>query len=233
MHNKYMGQRETSYFKNIIILIIFILIAVFGYQWFFTDDDTQEVQPSINVVQEVVDEAEPKIGQTDVIPEVEEIKEEVSTEIVQTEDPVEELPKVAEDTSEWYELNNERHGFFVLYPKNWVWNEYKRGQFGFGHYEIKEDFQWGITIHENGSKTIDEAIAMYGTQFTDRAEKRTQVTFGDITATKAVITTPTYPEWQLVAIVFADDKDRVFVIENGAVNDIAFDAFYQSFYFTR
>jgi hypothetical protein len=89
-----------------------------------------------------------------------------------------------------------------------------------------------VDILDNEIGLIDMEVDNIGKQFDDRKEKLEWIFFGDISATKATVTTPSHPDWIWTGI-FIETGNHLVKISNGAILERAeaFKDFYESFEF--
>lgn len=152
-------------------------------------------------------------------------------------------PTILEETSpiaDWQEYKNDKYGFSIKYPQNWVVREYDSKSMkgvnmhgiGFGTVEsIPGGMIWGVSVYDivgDTNEQIKDVIKEIGSQFSDRQEKRESITMKGRPATKVTVTTGQYKDWFSETVVF-EGKNKIFSIGNGAVKNNRFEDFYQSF----
>jgi type II secretory pathway pseudopilin PulG len=138
-------------------------------------------------------------------------------------------------TQEWVNYTSTNYNLSFFYPKGWSINdsvansEQPRGYVGIGLTPptMSGDIQWGIQVYKSSETTIDKLINAMGDQFTDRQVQKEKINIAGVSATKAIVTTATIPEWYYESIIISKDS-KIYQISNGAVKDEKFSTFYNS-----
>lgn len=138
-------------------------------------------------------------------------------------------------TQEWVNYTSANYNLSFFYPKGWSINdsvansEQPRGYVGIGLTPptMSGDIQWGIQVYKSSETTIDKLINAMGDQFTDRQVQKEKINIAGVSATKAIVTTATIPDWYYESIIISKDS-KIYQISNGAVKDDKFSTFYNS-----
>jgi hypothetical protein len=157
--------------------------------------------------------------------------------------PTPNLPKPSltptpDPTIDWNTYSNSLYS--IKYPKsdnvtNEAWEHVEsESDVSFGPPVSKSGgYYWGIFSYEN--KEIEELIAESGEQFSDRKEKRKNITINGRTALLVTVTTQETEDWVSKNVYLEDNRKtasssgKIYVISNGATDIPYFEAFYNSF----
>ncbi len=85
-----------------------------------------------------------------------------------------------------------------------------------------------VSAYDKQSISVEQYIKDMGKQFSDRQEKRENLTLNGVPAVKVTVTTPSHPSWIYEAVI-VEQQDRFYVMSNGAVKRDSFTDFYKSF----
>ena len=149
----------------------------------------------------------------------------------------------AVDYSAWQSYTNQRALYEVSYPNGWRVVSQDTGE-GYGPEEVGEDILWSINVYEKSKYTLEQIVAEFGKQFSDRKQTQQKVVINDLPAVKYVTTTPSMPAWILETILI-ENNSVYLVISNGAITNeglqkmngvpegTTFEKFYTSFHFVN
>jgi hypothetical protein len=141
-------------------------------------------------------------------------------------------PPPGADVSSWQTYGDHERGFQFRYPEGWRLEVFDHGV-GVGPEEMGEDVQWGVWFLDSSDTTIERVIGDIGRQFgSDRAEVRECIALDGKAVIKVLVTTSQIEGWHSESIVF-EHQGTIFEIDNGAVQDERFEAFYASFRLER
>lgn len=149
------------------------------------------------------------------------------------------------DISNWQTYKNEEYGFEIKYPSDWIFQESREGNkvwekdvvkpvrsVSFGTLGSKQGgYIWIVEFYRKPSE-LENDIALIGNQFSDRKEIRKNIKINNYDALLVTVTTNTYEDW-ISESVYLNKGDRLFVIKNGAIEDVRFKGFYKSFRFIQ
>lgn len=153
-----------------------------------------------------------------------------------------ETTTTADETADWKNYTNREQGFSVNYPnkltddeRTWVTNIYKSEglEFGIGFTPYyPHDVAWSINIFNEESGKLETLIKDIGAQFSDRLEKRENITVNGKSAILVTVTTEKVNNW-VSRTVFIVSNGKIYSISNGAISNniynTAFDIHYKSF----
>ena len=136
-----------------------------------------------------------------------------------------------DETANWITYNNEKYGFGVKYPKDWIYKEYDDAIY-FGTPESKSGgYIWNISVHQPDE--LEKVIMQMGNQFDDRKETRDKITINkNISGILVIVTTDKNTDW-VSKKIFSERNSKLFAIGNGAIVDDRFKSFYNTFKFTE
>lgn len=139
------------------------------------------------------------------------------------------------------------YGFQIQYPPEWrviYEQDFKTradqaqspridvsfGTGTFGNEGYEGDFF--IEVYDKTLVDVTQTIKDMGSQFSDRQEKREHIVVGGVPALKTVVTTAEVPNWVYEKVII-EQRDKVYVIHNGAMEHDLFDEFYNSIRFDK
>ena len=131
------------------------------------------------------------------------------------------------------------YGFEIQYPPAWkIVNEAGDGKAGYPGWVVSfgtgtfgnqgYDGELFVFAYDKSSTNIEQYIKDMGKQFTDRQEKRENITINGVPALKVVVTTHSISTWDYEAVI-VEQQNRFYVMHNGAVKRDSFTDFYKSF----
>ncbi len=147
-------------------------------------------------------------------------------------------------SSDWKIYKNDKYGFEVKYPNKinsnigYINNEewYTSGNYNsisFGTPSSKSGgLIWNISIQSKDGFDIEKNIKLMGNQFSDRRESRQNFSIDGIPVLLVTIKTDTNKDWVL-KVIYIEKDNKVYMIENGAIDIPEFIKFYNSFKFTN
>ena len=163
----------------------------------------------------------------------------VGTQPTQTNTPPKTTP--AQPASTWQTYRSS-YGFEIQYPQGWkIVNELDSKKvsypttillsvsFGTGTYGNEGyDGEWFVFVRDKSSASVEGLIKDMGKQFSDRQEKRENITINGVSALKVIVTTPSTPSWVYEAVI-VEKGNSIYFVHNGAIKNDLFDKFYSSF----
>jgi hypothetical protein len=100
--------------------------------------------------------------------------------------------------------------------------------FGNGTIGNGYDGELFVSVYDKRTADTETPIKDTGKQFSDRQEKRENITINGISAVKVTVTTPSIPSW-VYEVVKIEQDNYSYLISNGAIKTDLFDSFYGSF----
>ncbi|MBU1202683.1 hypothetical protein KKH39_01430 [Patescibacteria group bacterium] len=150
-------------------------------------------------------------------------------------------PAPATDETLSWQIYQGDYGFEIKYPQNWeIVNEVNAKDlnrpsavllnvsFGDGTRGNGYDGELFISVYDKKTADTETPIKNVGTQFSDRQEKRENITVNGVSAVKVTITTPSTPSW-IYEVIVLENGNYSYLINNGAIKSDLFDKFYNSF----
>ena len=131
------------------------------------------------------------------------------------------------------------YGFEIQYPPTWkIISEEGGGKAGYPGWVVSfgtgtfgnegYDGELFVFAYDKQTTNVEQYIKDMGRQFSDRQEKRENITLNGIPAVKVVVTTPSVPTWDYEAVI-VQQQNHFYVMHNGAVRQESFTDFYKSF----
>lgn len=146
----------------------------------------------------------------------------------------------ADSINDWNIYTNKDYGFNIKYPQGWKAattfdvSTVNRPSalmysvsFGNGTVGNGYDGELFISVY-NKVADIETPIKEAGKQFSDRQEKKENISINGISAIKIIITSPTVSSWIYEAVV-VKNGNYSYLLNNGAIKNDQFEKFYGSF----
>ncbi len=135
---------------------------------------------------------------------------------------------------DWIQYTDETLGYTIMYPENFREVDFQGTGVGVGPQDMQEDILWLVRVYDSSEKSKEDVISETGSQFGDeRSITREEVSLLDgVEGEKVIITTTELTDWYSETIIIEKD-DQLYVISNGAIQDLSFDVFYKSFRFIQ
>jgi len=139
-----------------------------------------------------------------------------------------------EDINTW--KTYESTDYSIEYPSNWVESKDQTdnstidSSVKFQPFESEENTNWQVVVYKGNKTDINRIIAELGAEYTDRKVTTDKIEFNSISATRTIITAPSYHGYYQV-IVLTEKNDKIYAIINSKVKDSNFNSFYKSFKF--
>lgn len=150
-------------------------------------------------------------------------------------------PTQPSGTASAWQTYRSSYDFEIQYPPAWkIVSEAGDGNAGYPGWVVSfgtgtfgnqgYDGELFVFSYDKSSTNVEQYIKDMGKQFSDRQEKRENITINGVSAVKVVVTTPSAPAWDYEAVII-ELQNRFYVMHNGAVKRDSFTDFYKSFKF--
>jgi len=213
-------------FANITLIVVLVVAIAGGGWWYLNKSNT----PATSGATEFPTRQQSTNSETQPI---------VNNQLTQTNAPPKTTSTQPSGAASVWQTYRSSYGFEIQYPPAWkIVSEAGDGKAGYPGWVVSfgtgtfgnqgYDGELFVFAYEKSSTNVEQYIKDMGKQFSDRQEKRGNITINGISAVKVVVTTPSVPTWDYEAVII-EQQNRFYVMHNGAVKRDSFTDFYKSF----